>query len=62
MYTIKFWTDSDTGLSLDDVRELYRIGAADGTLDVVAYDCPRLDARLFETFVRRLDRIGFFSV
>ncbi|UQZ89812.1 hypothetical protein C4J81_11565 [Deltaproteobacteria bacterium Smac51] len=61
MYTIKFWTSHDTGLSLDEVKELYEIGAADGTLDIVAYDCPRLSPGLFETFVRRLDKIGFFA-
>ncbi len=61
MYTIKFWTNNGTGLSLNEVLELYHIGAADGTLNVVAYDCPRLDERLFETFVRRLGRIGFFA-
>lgn len=61
MYTLKFWTNNGTGLSSDELRELYETGAGDGTLNAVAYDCPRLDGQLFETFVRRLDRIGFFA-
>lgn len=61
MYSIKFWRSNGTGLSVAEIRELYQAGAADGTLNLVAYDCPELSGDLFETFVRRLDRIGFFA-
>lgn len=61
MYTIKFFTGNDKGLKPSEINDLYRIGDADGTLALVAYDCPELNAHMFETFVRRLSRIGFFA-
>ncbi len=60
MYHIKFWNPAGAGLTKREILALYQIGAADGTLNLVAYDSPALDAGLFETFVR-LDRVGFFA-